>query len=201
MLTEESTGCLPSRPQAVVIGASAGGVNALDQVLRELPASTPFPVVVVVHLPPSEPSLFVSIFSKRCAMQVREPYDKQPITPAVWFAPPGYHLLIEPSKTFAMSIDPPVNHSRPSIDVLFDSAAVAYGHELVGIVLTGANADGASGAKAIRDGGGFVIVQDPTTAEAPFMPLRAIERANPQWVKTLPEIGRALSLAAVRGTS
>lgn len=201
MLNESAPIWFPMRPSAVVIGASAGGVNALDQVLRDLPSSTPFPIVVVVHVPPSAPSLFVALFSKRCAMQVREPCDKEPVTPAVWFAPPGYHLLIEPTRTFAMSIDPPVNHSRPSIDVLFDSAAVAYGSELLAIVLTGANADGAAGAAAIRDSGGFVVVQDPATAEAAFMPLQAKERARPQSILTLPEIGRALAEVASRGVS
>jgi two-component system, chemotaxis family, protein-glutamate methylesterase/glutaminase len=189
---------LPARIDSVVIGASAGAIDALSELLPLLPQSTPWPVVVVVHLPASSPSLLAPIFSRKCALPAREPQDKEPVTPGIWFAPPDYHLLIEAERSFALSIDPLVNHSRPSIDVLFESAADVYREALVAIVLTGANDDGAAGAKVIRDLGGFVIVQEPTTAEAPWMPRAAFERAEPQWVASAPEIGRALRDAALR---
>jgi len=187
---------LPTRIDSVVIGASAGAIEALGELLPLLPRGTPWPVVVVVHMPPGKPSLLVPIFARKCALPVREPEDKQSIKPGIWFAPPDYHLLIEGDRTFALSIDPLVNYSRPSIDVLFESAADAYGPALVSIVLTGANEDGAKGARAVRDAGGFVIVQEPTTAEAPRMPQAAIDRASPQRVANVAEIGRALRDAA-----
>ena len=183
---------LPARIESVVIGASAGAVDALGELLPLLPDVTPWPVVIVVHLPANKPSLLADIFARRCALAVLEPHDKRPATPGIWFAPPDYHLLVERDRSFALSIDPLVNYSRPSIDVLFESAADVYGAALVGIVLTGANEDGARGASAVRDAGGFVIVQEPGTAEAQRMPQAAIDRAAPQCIATLQEIGRAL---------
>jgi len=188
---------LPARIGAVVIGASAGAVDALGLLLPQLPASTPWPVIIVVHLPATQPSLLASLFSRRCPLRVLEPQDKQPLAPGIWFAPPDYHLLLERDRSFSLSIDAPVNHSRPSIDVLFESAADVYSAQLVGVVLTGANSDGASGAKAIRAAGGFVMVQDPATAEAAAMPAFAIEQAQPQWIASLPQIAQALREAAL----
>jgi two-component system chemotaxis response regulator CheB len=188
---------LPARIEAVVIGASAGAIDALGELLPGLPAGTPWPVVVVVHLPPQKPSLLPALFGRKCALAVREPEDKQPILPGIWFAPPDYHLLVETTRSFAFSIEPPIHHSRPSIDALFQTAADAYGAGLVGVVLTGASGDGAEGARAIREAGGFVVVQDPTTAEARMMPARAVERAEPQWVASLPEIAEALRTTAM----
>jgi two-component system, chemotaxis family, protein-glutamate methylesterase/glutaminase len=189
---------LPAQIDAVVIGASAGAIEALAEVLGPLPASTPWPVLVVVHLPPNRPSLLTALFARKCSLPVREVLDKDALTGGIWFAPPDYHLLIESGRTLALSTDEPVNHSRPSIDVLFESAAGVYGAGLVAIVLTGASSDGANGAKAVRDAGGYVIVQDPATAEAATMPSEAIKKSAPQWVASLDEIGRALGDAALR---
>jgi len=188
---------LPRPIEAVVVGASAGAVDALGAILPGLPASTPWPVLVVVHVPSHKPSLLADLFSRRCPLRVREPQDKQVIGQGIWFAPPDYHLLVESNRCFALSIDPPVNFSRPSVDVLFQSAADAYGSALVGVVLTGANGDGAEGAKVIRETGGFVMVQDPTSSEASIMPARAIERGRPQWVGPLAEIAAILRDAAI----
>jgi two-component system, chemotaxis family, protein-glutamate methylesterase/glutaminase len=186
------------RLEAVVIGTSAGGVDALGVILPALPAETPFPVVVVVHMPPRETSLIVNVFRSRCAIAVSEPRDKEDVTGGVaWFAPPNYHLLVECDRTFALSIEAPVHHCRPSIDALFESAADAYGRHLVAIVLTGANEDGADGAAAVHDAGGIVIVQDPATAEMPFMPRAASARAHPDAVGTLQEIAAVLRAAAI----
>lgn len=174
---------------AVVVGASAGAVEALNVLLPGLPAALQVPVIVVVHVPSNRPSLLPELFAPKCALSVREAIDKEPLAAAtIWFAPPGYHLLIERDRRFSLSIDEPVNYSRPSIDVLFESAADAYGARLLALVLTGANHDGASGAALVRAQGGLIGVQDPATAIAPTMPALALERAQPQCVGTLHDL-------------
>ncbi|MEI9941101.1 MAG: chemotaxis protein CheB [Pseudomonadota bacterium] len=181
--------------EALVVGASAGAIDALTQLLPAVPAATRIPVVVVVHLPANRPSLLVEVFAPRCAARVREPVDKEPMTAgSIWFAPSNYHLLVESDRSFAFSTDLPVNFSRPSIDVLFESAADVFGETLCCLVLTGANEDGARGASCIRRQGGFVIVQDPQSAEAKEMPNAAISCANPQIIATLPEIVKLIRL-------
>lgn len=180
-------------PSCVVVGASAGAIDALGVLLPSLPTRTPFPVIVVVHLPPGRPSALVEIFAPRCELPVAQPFDKLPLAPGIWFAPPDYHLLIESDRSFALSADDPVAWSRPSIDVLFESAGEVFGPELVCVVLTGANADGAAGAASARARGAYVIVQDPATADSDAMPRAAIERARPQRVAPLPEIASFLA--------
>lgn len=165
-----------TRPQAVVVGASAGAVQALSEILPRLPANYPLPVLTVVHVPDG-PSGLVPLFASKSAIALREPEDKEPIAPAtVYIAPPGYHLLVEKDLSIALSTDEPVRFSRPSIDVLFESAADCFGPGLTGIVLTGANDDGARGAAAISRSGGTVLVEDPATAYAPAMPAAALAR-------------------------
>jgi two-component system chemotaxis response regulator CheB len=187
-----------ARVEAVVIGASAGGIQALGVLLPALPAETPFPVIVVLHLPPRPASSLVDVFEKRCAIAIREARSNEALTAGTaFFAPPDYHLLVESDRTFSLSIDAPDHHSRPSIDALFVSAADAYGPSLLGIVLTGASSDGADGAAAIRKMGGAVIVQDPTTAEAATMPSAAIARARPNGVGTLEDIANILRASAL----
>lgn len=189
------------RAKALLVGASAGAVNALNQVLPGVPADARIPVVVVVHLPANRPSLLPELFGSRCAARVAEPEDKQPMTAGtIWFAPSNYHLQIEQDATFSLSVDSPVNFSRPSIDVLFETAADALGSELCAVVLTGANEDGAQGARAIRHGGGLVIAQDPLTAEAREMPSATISLATPQIVATLPEIADIIRQATQRAS-
>jgi two-component system chemotaxis response regulator CheB len=182
----------PLRVDAVVIGGSAGSVEALTTILPAFPASSPVPVVVCVHLPPQRASLLPELFASRCPLPVRETEDKQPLVPGIWFAPPDYHLLVERGRSFALSADDPVNFSRPSIDVLFESAADVFGASLVAVILTGASEDGARGAKAVRDAGGFVIVQDPRTAEASTMPEAAMRAARPQLVASVGDIAATL---------
>jgi two-component system chemotaxis response regulator CheB len=175
--------------QVLIVGASAGAVEALSLLLPAVPHEARIPIVVVVHLPPNRQSLLPELFATRCAARVREPLDKEPMNAGtIWFAPSNYHLLIEADCSFSLSIDEPVNFSRPSIDVLFESAAEALGSPVCALVLTGANEDGARGAAAVRNRGGFVIAQDPSTAVAPCMPSATISRANPQIIATLPEI-------------
>jgi two-component system chemotaxis response regulator CheB len=179
---------------AVVVGASAGAVSALGVILPKLAPDFAPAVIVVVHLQPHVPSLLTQIFQDRCALAVREPMDKDAVARGtVWFAPPDYHLLIERNWVFALSIAPPVHFSRPSIDVLFESAAEAYGERLAGVVLTGAGYDGVAGARAIRDNGGLVLVQDPETAEAPLLPTMTLKAGVAHQVSDLPEIDDTLN--------
>jgi two-component system chemotaxis response regulator CheB len=163
------------RPRAVVIGASAGALDALSQILPRLAPDFPFPIVVVVHVPPDRRSVLAAIFDAKCRLKAIEAEDKEPIEAGViYFAPPDYHLLIEDGDTIALSNEDQVLFSRPSIDVAFESAADVWGDAVIGIVLTGANQDGATGLKAIADAGGTAIVQDPRQAYARAMPEAAI---------------------------
>jgi two-component system chemotaxis response regulator CheB len=183
---------------AVAIGASAGGVAAVGQLLEGLPERCPFAVIVLVHLPENSPSLLPAVLAARCALPVREVFDKEPVAPGcVWVAPPGYHLYVQGDRTFALSLDAPVHYCRPSIDVLLESAADAYGPDLVGLVLTGANQDGAAGLAAVERAGGVVAVQDPSSALAAAMPAaaRAATHAPGLTLGALREYLRALALA------
>jgi two-component system chemotaxis response regulator CheB len=162
--------------EAIVIGASAGAVQALSAILPRLPADYPVPVLIVVHVPDA-PSGLAPLFASKSAVAIREPEDKEPILPAtVYLAPPGYHLLVEADRSIALSADEPVLFSRPSIDALFESAADAFGTGLTGIILTGANEDGARGAAAVHEAGGVVLVEEPATAYASAMPAAALAR-------------------------
>ena len=185
--------------KAVVIGASAGGVQALLQILPSLPASYPLPVLIVVHVPPDRDNALVSLFQARCQIQVREAEDKEPILPGlVYFAPSDYHLLVEKDGTLSLSSDELVNHSRPSIDVLLESAADAFGPELVGVILTGANDDGARGLQAVVEAGGVAIVEDPAEAYASAMPAASL-RASPS--ATAMKVAAIASYVSSLGTS
>jgi two-component system chemotaxis response regulator CheB len=180
-------------PEAVVIGASAGALEALSVILPRLPARFHLPVIVVVHVPSDKKSILADLFRSKCSLDVREAEDKDRITPGtVYFAPPDYHLLIEDERSFSLSSDEPVLYSRPSIDVLFESAADVYGPGLIGIVLTGANADGAGGLKAIVAAGGTAIVQRPSCAYAAAMPEAAVAACPSALVLSLEEIAMYL---------
>jgi two-component system chemotaxis response regulator CheB len=174
---------------AVVIGASAGAWDALSVILPALPQTFNLPVMVVVHLPPDRKSLLAELFAEKCSMDVAEAEDKEPILGGViYFAPPDYHLLIEPNNTLSLSSDEPVLFSRPSIDVLFESAADAYGPALTAIVLTGASEDGARGLAAVIAAGGTAIVQRPEDAYAAAMPQAALARSPGARILSLEEI-------------
>ena len=176
-------------PEAVVIGASAGALEALSVILPALPADFALPVLVVVHVPPDKRSLLAELFQARCAIRVCEAEDKEPICGgAAYFAPADYHLQVEADKSLSLSNDEPVLYSRPSVDVLFESAADAYGPGLIGIVLTGANQDGAKGLGAVARAGGVTIVQFPQGAYASAMPEAAIAACPDARIMTLGEI-------------
>jgi two-component system, chemotaxis family, protein-glutamate methylesterase/glutaminase len=178
---------------AIVIGGSAGSVDALAQVLPALSADAGVVVLVVVHLPRERSSKLVEIFSRRCAMRLTEAEDKQPLEPGtVYFAPPDYHLLVDVGPALALSTDDLVHFSRPAIDPLFESAADAYRDALMGIVLSGANEDGAAGLLAVARAGGATFVQSPREASASTMPLAALRAAPDSSVLTLTELAALL---------
>jgi two-component system chemotaxis response regulator CheB len=184
----------PRRIEAVVVGASAGGVAALIALLGDLPASWRLPTAVVIHLPEAHESRLAEIFRHRLPFPVLEAEDKAPVAQGtLYFAPPGYHLSIERDRCFSLSCEPPVLFSRPAIDVLMASAADAYGPALAGVLLTGANEDGAEGLLRIHQAGGLTVVQDPAEALVPTMPRAAIAAHAPDFVLPLREI-RALLL-------
>ncbi len=175
--------------EAVVIGASAGGFEALLAVLKGLPASYPMPLVAVLHLPDNHESRLAELFGYRLALQVREARDKESLASGVlYFAPSGYHLSVENDYSFSLSCEDRVAYARPSIDVLFSSAADAYGPSLAGILLTGANYDGAAGMAGMQVAGALTIVQDPASAEVPTMPEAALRRMTPDLILPLAEI-------------
>jgi two-component system, chemotaxis family, protein-glutamate methylesterase/glutaminase len=193
---------LAGRIDAVVIGASAGGIEALTVLLPALARGLRPPVFIVLHLPRDRPSVLADIFAQKCAVPVREAEDKEMVTPGtVYFAPSDYHLLVDQGPQLALSADDPVHHSRPSVDVLFESAADIYKDRLLGIILTGANQDGASGLAAVHDAGGVTIVQRPDTARAPHMALSALKLRPADGVLTLNEIAGMLQTLDATSTS
>ncbi len=184
----------PDLHKAVVIGVSAGGLQVLRTLLPQIPGAFPLPVIIVQHLHPLQDRSFLKILGTSCALVVREAEEKEKAVPGVvYFAPPNYHLLIESDMTFSLSVDEKVNYSRPSLDVLFESAAEAFGPGLIGIILTGASRDGAVGLRRIKEKGGTTIVQDPATAEFPLMPTAAMEESEVDHVMNIEEIARYLS--------
>lgn len=163
--------------ELVVVGASWGGLAVLRDLLAGVPAGFRTPIVIAQHRSPdSQEGLFVSLLQEFSALPVREAEDKEPIVAAhVYVAPPDYHLLVEPTRTFALTTDVRVNFARPSIDELFETACEAFGGRVVAVVLTGANEDGAAGARCVAARGGAVVVQEPEGAERPEMPQAAVE--------------------------
>lgn len=178
--------------EALVVGTSAGGVVQLCNLLPAIGASFPAPVIVCQHAATGTTLELARLLATRTRMPVTEAEDKEmPLPGRCYIAPGGYHLLMERDRTFSLSMDPPVRHARPSIDVLFESAAIAYGNALVAVVLTGASGDGSDGVKAVREYGGHVVVQDPETAQSAEMPRAAIRAVEPDAVvkpEDLPEL-------------
>lgn len=182
--------------EAIVIGASAGAVDALSVVLPALPSSYSLPLMIVVHLPPDKNSVLAALLARKCNIRVLEAEDKEPVERGTaYFAPPDYHLLVEQDRTLSLSNDEPVMYSRPSVDALFESAADVYGGALVAVILSGANNDGAEGARVIAEAGGTVIIQSPAAAYASAMPEAALACCPQAMVMTLEEI--ALHLVAL----
>ena len=182
---------LPER--VVVIGASAGGVQALSQLLPALSEHNPLAVIVVIHIRDSQPSQLTEIFSLKTSYRVKEVDEKEPLLANhVFFAPPGYHVLLERDLSFSLSVESPVQYSRPSIDVLFESAAEVLGKSLTAILLTGANEDGARGLAIVKAKGGVTIVQNPSEAASPTMPEAGKMLAEPDFILNLKDIASYL---------
>jgi two-component system, chemotaxis family, protein-glutamate methylesterase/glutaminase len=179
--------------EAVVIGASAGAVQALSRLLPGLPATYALPILIVVHVP-ADRSELATLFRAKCRLRVKDAEDKEPILPGhIYFAPSDYHMLVEEDRSLSLSVDDPVLYSRPSIDVLFESAADSYGETLAGIILTGANEDGAQGLGAIALAGGVTLIEDPTDAFASAMPLAALAQCPDAEVVSLDAIAGRLA--------
>ncbi|MGA9382651.1 MAG: chemotaxis protein CheB [Phormidium sp.] len=172
----------------VVIGASLGGLNALEVILSQLPKNLPVAVAIAQHRHKSSDGELIACLQETSQLPVKEAEDKQPIIPGIVFlAPADYHLLVE-SGYFALSTDAPVTFARPSIDVLFESAADAYGEQVIGMILTGASSDGAKGLAKIQSHGGMAIVQKPATADCSVMPEAAIKAVKMPKILPLAEI-------------
>lgn len=178
---------------AVFIGVSAGGMAALRQLVSQLPAGFAAPVVIVQHIAANSDSYLVEYLGQHSALRVKEAEDKEALAAGtIYMAPPGYHLLIDPGPSLSLSVDPPVSFSRPSVDILFESAAVVMGRRAIGVVLTGANADGAAGLALIKKKGGTAIVQDPETAEACYMPRAALAATAVDYVVDIGQVAPLL---------
>lgn len=161
----------------IVVGASWGGLDALTVLVRGLHPDFAVPVVIVQHRGPDAQSLLSDLLQQWTGRKVLEPEDKDPIEPGhIYVAPANYHLLVEAGGHLSLTTEAPVRYSRPSIDVMFGSAAHAYGKRLIGVVLTGANEDGSRGLQCVHDYGGYSVVQDPATAEVATMPAAALRR-------------------------
>jgi two-component system chemotaxis response regulator CheB len=188
------------RPTLIVIGTSLGGLQAVLSVLKPLPADLPVPVVIVQHRGPTSDGNLVDLLQQNTVLRVVEAEDKTALVPAtVFIAPPDYHMLVEEGGSLALSTEGPVRSARPSIDVLFETAADAYGPELIGVLLTGATADGALGLARVKARGGRAIVQDPATAECATMPAAGIAATAVDYILPLERIGDHL-VSLVEGT-
>ena len=185
---------LPTRTfEAIVIGGSAGAIDALLTILPALPATLRASVIVALHVQRDRPSLLTQVFAPRCALPVHEAQDNEPLEPGtIVFAPPDYHLLLDTGPRLSLSLDAPLHFSRPAIDILFESAADLLGQRLIGILLSGANADGAQGLAAIDQAQGLCIVQTPDSASSPTMPRAALS--------LIPQVPHVLSPAAIAET-
>lgn len=179
--------------RAIVIGASAGGMDAIKSILMPLQEGFSAPILIVQHLSPHSDGYMAKYLNELCKINVKEADEKEKILPGnAYIAPANYHLLIEKDETLSLTVDPKVNYSRPSIDILFESAAEVYENELIGIILTGGNGDGSKGLKMIKEFGGITIVQDPSTAEADFMPRAAIKASEVDYILSLNKISNKL---------
>lgn len=187
-LRERAAAC-----RMIVLGSSAGGIEALKKILPKLSKDYPLSVALVQHIGSESPQILAQFFSGLCSVSVKEAEDKEKIEPShVYLAPVGYHLMISEDFTFSLTVEEPVNFARPSIDVLFETAAVAYREKLIGVVLTGSNEDGAAGLAAIKNYGGVTIAQDPNTAQFPPMPLAAINLVAPDLILPVEKISSFL---------
>ena len=179
--------------KAIVIGTSMGGMRALQQLLSSIEKDFTAAIIIVQHIGASSDSYWIEALNTICKLEIKEAEEKEKVIQGcVYIAPPNYHLMIEKDETFSLSVDEKVNYARPSVDVLFESAASVYKEKLIGIILTGANNDGALGLWAVKKSGGLTIVQDPVTAEASAMPLAAIASTTADYILPLNNIAERI---------
>ena len=180
--------------QVIVIGASTGGLTTLSSLFQALSKKINVPIIVVQHLHPTQNQDYIDIVGRESSLPVLEAQDKEAFQPGqIYFAPPGYHLQIESDGIFSLSVDQKVNHCRPSVDTLFESAVDVYGEQIIGVILTGANNDGAKGLQQIKSAGGLSIVQEVSTAECPFMPRAAMQLTDVDCVLSIKDIADKLN--------
>ena len=178
----------------IVLGGSSGGIEALLKIIPNLNKEFSIPIVIVMHQLRTSKSSLADVLQAHTKLRVKEPEDKEKILHKyIYVAPPNYHLMIEEDKTFSFSNSELVNYSRPSIDVLFETAADAFGERLIGVLITGSNADGAHGIKQIKEKGGLTIVEDPSTADSPVMPKAAINMSKVDYILSVNEIFKKLN--------
>ncbi len=190
-----ASGKLPH--ECIVIGVSAGGFKALSTLVPKLPEHCRVAVLIVQHTKADAGDFLARHLDRISSVRVKHAEDKEAIRMGtVYLAPPGYHLLVERGKTLSLSVDEPVHFARPSIDVLFESAAPVYRDRLIGIILTGAGTDGCAGLKAVKEHGGLTIVQDPKTAEVDFLPKSALQTVTVDYILPLEAIGGFLARMA-----
>jgi two-component system chemotaxis response regulator CheB len=172
--------------EAIVIGVSSGGMNAMKVMFSLLPGNFKTPVIIVQHVGKQSDNKWIELINNISNICIKEADEKEIITPGLaYVAPPNYHLLIEKTKTFSLTVDERVNFARPSIDVLFESAAEALKNKLIGVILTGSSTDGTKGLKRVKECGGVTIVQDPSTAESDYMPASAIAAIQVDYILPL----------------
>src|SRR5665647_1282864 len=177
------------RYEAIVIGVSSGGMNAMKVIFSLLPKGFSIPVIIVQHVSAHSNNQWIKLLNDKSNLYIKEADEKEKIeNGTIYIAPANYHLMIEKNKTFSLTIDERVNYARPSIDVLFESAAEAYKDKLIGVILTGSNNDGTNGIKRIKECGGLAIIQNPETAESSYMPASAIATNQPDYILSLEEI-------------
>ncbi len=187
--------------QVVVIGVSAGGMSALENIFSKLDRNCCLAFIVVQHVSPDSDDFLAKYLNEKSKLIVKQADEKETIQEGrVYLAPPNYHLLIEEDKTFSLTVDKKINHARPSIDLMFETAAYVYESSLIGIILTGANSDGSQGMKSIKTAGGLTLVQDPETAEMPMMPTEAIRAVEVDHVLSLGEIAVFLNRYCKHGS-
>lgn len=179
--------------KAIVIGASAGGMQTIGDILSELPLTFPVPIIIVQHLSPNSKGYMAKYLNKITELKVKEADEKEEIVAgAIYVSPANYHLLVENDETLSLTVEPKVNYSRPAIDLLFETASDVYQEKLIGIVLTGANKDGSLGLQKIKERGGLAIVEDPDTAIVNTMPKAAIEATAIDYILKADEVAQKI---------
>lgn len=177
--------------QLIVIGGSAGSLQVIFKIFKYIPADFPVPFLIALHRNVNFESALDELLSVKSNLKVKEVEEKDTIEPGyIYLCPADYHVLIEKNKTFALDYSEKIHHSRPSIDVVFKSASATFNERLLGILLSGANADGGDGLKIIKERGGLTIVQDPDESEVSYMPHHALQKFKADYVLESEEIGR-----------